>query len=250
MKKACLSFILLVSTATMLVAQSPVIQGEFVKWHTLRLLFDGPQCSETDFSPNPFLDYRLEVTFTNGNKKYKVPGFFAADGNSSETGAIAGNKWQVNFVADEAGKWNYSVSFRSGKDIAISDQPAEGKAIAPNDASGTFTITATDKSAPGFLSKGRVEVVGERYLKFRETGTYFLKNGADSPERIFLPTSTLIRLIDMVIKPSSAKAKPIPKKVAIVTNRTSKTGRPEIQPGLTVRVRESLVLSITWHPRV
>jgi len=182
MKKACLSFILLVSTATMLVAQSPVIQGEFVKWHTLRLLFDGPQCSETDFSPNPFLDYRLEVTFTNGNKKYKVPGFFAADGNSSETGAIAGNKWQVNFVADEAGKWNYSVSFRSGKDIAISDQPAEGKAIAPNDASGTFTITATDKSAPGFLSKGRVEVVGERYLKFRETGTYFLKNGADSPE--------------------------------------------------------------------
>lgn len=182
MKKACLTIIIIFSIATMLVAQSPIIQGEFVKWQTLRLLFDGPQCSETDFSPNPFLDYRLEVTFTNGTKKYRVPGFFAADGNSTETGAIAGNKWQVNFVADQAGTWNYSVSFLSGKDIAISDPPEEGKALAFDGASGTFTIHATDKSAPGFLSKGRVEVVGERYLKFMETGTYFLKNGADSPE--------------------------------------------------------------------
>jgi len=182
MKKATLSIILLFSIGLMLVAQSPVIQGKFVKWHTLHLLFDGPQCSETDFSPNPFLDYRLEVTFTNGTKKYKVPGYFASDGNSAETGAIAGNKWQVNFVPDETGTWNYSVSFRRGKDIAISDQVTEGKTLAPNGTSGTFAVAATDKNAPGFLSKGRVEFVGKRYLKFKETGEYFLKNGADSPE--------------------------------------------------------------------
>lgn len=161
---------------------TPVVEGRLKKWHTLRFIFDGPQCSETDFNPNPFLDYRLEVTFTNGNKTYKIPGFFAADGRSAETGEISGNKWQVNFVPDETGTWKYLVSFRSGKDISISDEASEGQALAPNGTSGTFKITETDKNAPGFLSKGRVEYAGGRYLKFSETGEYFLKNGADSPE--------------------------------------------------------------------
>lgn len=166
----------------MLFAQSPVIKGEFKKWHTLSFQFDGPISSEADFSPNPFLDYRLQVTFTNGAKQYNIPGFFSADGNAAESGAITGNKWQVNFVPDEAGTWDYTVSFRSGKDIAISDYNDVGKTLAPDGISGKFIVTATDKNAPGFLSKGRVEVTGERYLKFRETGEYFLKNGADSPE--------------------------------------------------------------------
>ncbi|MBC8004709.1 MAG: DUF5060 domain-containing protein, partial [Verrucomicrobia bacterium] len=152
------------------------------KWHTLSLFFDGPQCSEGDFNPNPFLDYRLQVTFTNGTKKYDVPGFFAADGNAAETGATAGNKWQVNFVPDEEGQWNYSVSFINAKEIAIGDQGMKGKALAPDGQSGSFTVAATDQNAPGFLAKGRLEYTGERYLKFRETGGYFLKNGADSPE--------------------------------------------------------------------
>jgi hypothetical protein len=163
-------------------ASTPAIQGELKKWHTLRLIFDGPKCSDTDFKPNPFLDYRMEVTFTNGNKKYKVPGFFAADGEAAETSASSGNKWQVNFVPDEPGNWNYVVSFRAGKDIAISTLPNEGSASVLNGASGNFTVSATEVNAPGFLSKGRLEYTGERYLKFKETGKYFLKNGADSPE--------------------------------------------------------------------
>ncbi len=182
MKKSFLFIILLLSFCYQLFAQTPAIQGKFIKWHTLRFIFDGPQCSETDFSPNPFLDFRLEVTFTNGTIQYKIPGFFAADGNSAETGAISGNKWQVNFVPDETGTWNYSVSFRNGKDISISDLAEEGTTLSPDGTSGTFTIAATDKNASGFLAQGRVEYVGERYLKFRETGRYFLKNGADSPE--------------------------------------------------------------------
>ncbi|MBL7966296.1 MAG: DUF5060 domain-containing protein [Prolixibacteraceae bacterium] len=174
---------LLFAPCPMLFAQSPKIQGELEKWHTISLQFDGPQCAETDFSPNPFLDYRLEVTFSKDNKSYKVPGFFAADGNAAETSAISGNKWQVNFVPDEAGSWNYRVSFRSGKDIAISDQPENGKAIAPDGASGSFHVTDADLKASGFLSKGRIiPTLGKRYLKFAGTGEYFLKNGADSPE--------------------------------------------------------------------
>ena len=37
--------------------------------------------------------------------------------------------------------------------------------------------------APGFLGKGStLRYVGERYLQWPETGEYFLKGGADSPE--------------------------------------------------------------------
>ncbi|HAQ20920.1 MAG TPA: DUF5060 domain-containing protein [Prolixibacteraceae bacterium] len=182
MKKLSQLFILSFFLITNLFAQTPIIQGELKKWQTIRIFFDGPQCSETNFKPNPFLDFRLLVTFTNGGKKYLVPGFFSADGESAETGAMSGNKWQVNFVPDEVGVWKYQVSFRTGKDISISIQPDEGTSLPPNGSSGTFTVTGTDKNARGFLSKGRLEYVGERYLKFSETGQYFLKNGADSPE--------------------------------------------------------------------
>ncbi len=123
-----------------------------------------------------------------GDKKYKVPGFFSADGESAETGAASGNKWQVNFVPDEAGAWTYQVSFRTGDDISISNVADEGTGIAPNGTSGSFTVTSADKYAPGFLSKGRLEYVGERYLKFRENGEYFLKGGADSPENFLAYT--------------------------------------------------------------
>jgi hypothetical protein len=182
MKKSILSLIVLLSLCSTLFAQSPKIQGDLKKWHTVHMLFNGPQCSETDFRPNPFLDYRLEVSFTNGGKSYKVPGFFAADGISAETSAISGNQWQVNFVPDEAGTWNYRVSFRSGKNISISDLADEGKMLAPDGLSGSFQVAEVDKNAPGFLSKGRIVYTGERYLKFSGSGEYFLKNGADSPE--------------------------------------------------------------------
>jgi len=182
MKTTSLTFYLLIAVYSITFAQPAKIQGERIKWHTINILFDGPQCSETDFRPNPFLDYRLEVTFTNGNKSYKVPGFFAADGNAAETSAISGNQWQVNFVPDKAGTWNYLVSFRSGKNISISSEADEGKAQAPDGLSGSFMVAETDKSAPGFLSQGRIVYNGERYLKFSESGEYFLKNGADSPE--------------------------------------------------------------------
>lgn len=182
MKITSLIFFFLFSLCFVLFAQSPKIQGELIKWHTIQMFFDGPQCSETDFRPNPFLDYRLEVTFTNGSKSYKVPGFFAADGNAAETSANAGNQWQVNFVPDEAGTWNYRVSFRSGKNISISNEANEGKTLVPDDLSGSFQVAETDQHASGFQAKGRIVYTGERYLKFSGSGEYFLKNGADSPE--------------------------------------------------------------------
>ena len=63
--------------------------------------FEGPQTSETA-NPNPFLDYRLDVTFTSPTgTEYLVPGYYAADGNAGETGATSGNVWFAHFSPDE-----------------------------------------------------------------------------------------------------------------------------------------------------
>tara|TARA_B110000977_G_C10733640_1_gene360078 strand:- start:155 stop:523 length:369 start_codon:yes stop_codon:yes gene_type:complete len=60
------------------------IQGEFQKWYKITLLINSPITAEFDQN-NPFLNYTLEVVFSNGNRTYAVPGFYATDGNSEET---------------------------------------------------------------------------------------------------------------------------------------------------------------------
>ena len=157
------------------------ICGELKKWHKLTLTFDGPQTSE-EAEPNPFLDYRLNVTFTRGNKQYVVPGYYAADGDAAETSGTSGNKWCVHFVPDEEDKWSYKASFRTGSDIAINSDPKAGKPAAFDGLKGTFTIRASDKRGRDFRGKGLLKYVGKRYMQFAETGEYFLKGGADSPE--------------------------------------------------------------------
>ena len=88
-------------------------QGDLKKWHKVTLVFDGPNTNEMDGN-NPFLNYRLDVTFTNGDKTYEVPVFYAADGNAAETSASKGNKWMVRFTPYKIGTWNYNVSFKQG----------------------------------------------------------------------------------------------------------------------------------------
>ena len=156
-----------------------VVCGEPKKWHTTTLTFEGPFADEQD-AVNPFMDYRMNVTFTNGAKTYVVPGYFAADGYAKETGASGGNKWRVHFTPDEVGTWNYAVSFEYGGGIAVNS--AAGTPFEPDGITGTLNIASTDKLVPDFRAKGRLEHVNERYLKFAETGERFLKNGTDSPE--------------------------------------------------------------------
>ena len=158
--------------------------GEFKKWHKITFTFDGPSASEDD-AFNPFFNYRLNVTFTHSltGKKYVVPGYFAADGKAGETSATSGNKWSVHFAPDEIGEWKYTVDFRKGKWVAISDRIKPGDSAGFMDgAVGIFTIEKSDKTGTDFRGKGRLEYVGERYLKFAETGEYFLKVGSDAPE--------------------------------------------------------------------
>ena len=161
--------------------QDVAISGELKKWHKVTITFDGPQTSE-NAEPNPFLGYRLNVTFTIGEKHFVIPGYYAADGNAAETSATAGNKWRVHFVPDEADKWTYTVSFRTGPDIVLSNDPTAGSANSFDGAKGAFTVDPSDKTGRDFRGKGLLNYVGKRYLQFAQTGEYFLKGGADSPE--------------------------------------------------------------------
>ena len=160
------------------------ISGELKQWHKVTLTLDGPPSSEKA-SPNPFSDYRMNVTFTHpaSGLSYVVPGYFAADGNAADSGATSGNKWRAHLSPDHPGTWNYVVSFRTGSDVALESASAAGTALAPYDnAAGSFVVAETDKTGRDFRGKGRLQYVGKHHLRFAGTGEYFLKAGADAPE--------------------------------------------------------------------
>jgi len=91
-----------------------------LQWHKITFEVEGPQTSEWA-KENPFLDYKLQITFSKDKKTVVVPGYFSADGNAGETSADEGNIWKVHFRPDEVGRWNYKVSFRKGKNIVVID---------------------------------------------------------------------------------------------------------------------------------
>ena len=158
-----------------------IISGELKKWHAVTFSFFGPETGEKA-TPNPFTDYRLDVVLECGNSRYHVPGYYAADGNAAETGAEMGRIWRVHFLPDREGTWTYHASFRTGPGVALTSESAAGEPAAFDGAAGSFNVGPTDKSGRDHRAKGLLRYVGKRYLQFAETGEYFVKGGADSPE--------------------------------------------------------------------
>ena len=161
------------------------VSGELKQWHTVTLDYAGPTHSETDASPNPFLDYRLDVTFTHveSGERFVVPGYFAADGRAAETSSSRGDVWRAHFTPDETGAWRYDASFRTGGGIAVLESPTAGTAVGPIDGdAGGFVVAASDKGGRDFRGKGRLSYVGEHFLRFEGSGEYFVKGGPDAPE--------------------------------------------------------------------
>jgi len=155
--------------------------GDLMLWHKVTLTFEGPGSAEN--SPaNPFLDYRLDVTFTKGNKSFVVPGYFAADGDAGNSGSDSGNKWRCHFSPSEKGEWTWIASFRTAGNIAVNDQPMAGEACGFDGEKGSFSIASSNKLLPDFRAKGMLQYTGEHYFQFAQTKEYFLKGGADSPE--------------------------------------------------------------------
>ncbi|TMM53393.1 DUF5060 domain-containing protein [Maribacter algarum] len=164
------------------VVSTQEIQGELKKWHKVTLVFEGPETSERA-EENPFLNYRLNVTFSHqaSGEVFIVPGYYATDGDAGNSGGELGNIWKVHFTPDQIGEWNYAVDFKKGKWAAVrtSEKLKTGEFM--DGASGTFTIGESDKTGRDFRGKGRLQYVSEKYLKF-QNGEYFLKCGSDAPE--------------------------------------------------------------------
>ncbi len=166
--------------------QEVTITGKdgLLQWHNVTLTLSGPQASETG-TPNPFLDYRFNVTFQHPatGLTYQVPGYFAADGNAANSSSTSGNKWRAHLSPDHTGTWNYKISFRKGKHIAVSSNVKDGEAVKPFDGlSGKFKIEKTNKKGRDLRAKGRLSYVGKHHLQFQGNKEYFLKCGADAPE--------------------------------------------------------------------
>mgnify|MGYP003926759429 FL=1 len=160
------------------------ISGELRRWHKITLTLSGPFAHERDNDPNPFTDYCMEVEFRHesGEVVYRVPGYFAADGNAAETSAESGNCWRAHLAPCRTGTWTYKISFLKGKHVAIGGR---GEPLAPyHGITGSFVVDETNKTGRDFRAKGRLAYVGRHHLQFLGTGEYFLKAGADAPETL------------------------------------------------------------------
>lgn len=172
---ACAALCIVALSATV---QAATVTGELRTWHPVTLSFAGPSSSETA-DPNPFLNFRLDVTFTQGSTSLTVPGYFAGDGN----GGSAGDQWRVYFSPPADGIWSWTASFRQGSNVAVADNPEAGSPASFDGETGQLTVTGSDKAAPDFraASRGLVRQRGHHYLTF-PSGQPWVKGGPDIPE--------------------------------------------------------------------
>ena len=156
--------------------------GETKRWHKLTFTINGPFAHEQDNDPNPFLDYAMELNVRHEDgTTYRVPGYFAADGNAGETSADSGTMWRAHFAPDREGRWDAEAIIYRGSKVAI-DRSVPRVEVARQQ--GRFTVSASDKTGVDLRGKGRLQFVNQRYLKYLGTGKYFLKAGADAPETL------------------------------------------------------------------
>ncbi len=160
----------------------PSFGSEYKQWHTVELSFQGPLTSEDD-PVNPFTDYALIVEFTHADADYQIRGFYAADGNAAESGADSGDVWKVRFTPDRLGQWSYRARLRTGSQVALSVERDAGEAVPLESASGSFQVIPSDKRGRDFRAHGRI-VASDGYFRFGESGKFWLKGGAGSPENL------------------------------------------------------------------
>lgn len=150
------------------------------KGHTFTLSFEGPMTSE-DAELNPFLHYLLIVEFEHEDHQKTIRGFYAADGNAAETSATSGNTWQVRFSPQHTGTWAYNATLFKGDSVSVNQRHDEADQLEITNSQGTFEVLSNGDSDRDFRDRGKL-IASSGYLQFEDSGTYFLKAGADSPE--------------------------------------------------------------------
>lgn len=167
------------------------ISGKHAVWQRITIDIMGPMARE---QPSTFRDIRADISFTHvdSNQSLTIPAYFAADGNAAQSSASQGSIWRAIFVADKAGLWRWTTSFRRGKDVAISHDPNAGRIDRKyHGKSGSFMVSdalkPATKDAHSFAAKGRITLSDSHYPK-HTNGDIFFKTGAGSPENILAYT--------------------------------------------------------------
>ncbi len=150
----------------------------YSQWHLIELSFDGPETNELA-EDNPFLNYKLSISFEHTDIQYNVNGFYSTDGQSAETSAESGKIWKARFTPDRPGLWSYKAILYHGDSVALSSNIESAEII--TEKSGSFLVTRTDKDGPDFRAYGRIGV-HNGYFKYQHSDRYWLKGGTDSPE--------------------------------------------------------------------
>ncbi len=154
----------------------------YLQWQPVSIDFKGPDTSEAA-NMNPFTDYRLWVTFSNGKVQKVVRGFYAADGNAANSGASEGNVWRVRFSPPQPGVWQYEATMYNGDDIALGDEPSAGQTISLKKPAGSFEVKPASNASSGFFALGQLYTQG-RYYKTACNDGFWLKGGTNSPENL------------------------------------------------------------------
>jgi hypothetical protein len=181
-----LALTLFVGVSTLALAPSAQAQVEVKQvvdqgpYDPVTIEVTGPQLDEAK-GVNPFADYRLDVTFSDGKDSFRVPGYFTGCADAADRGCTAGKLWRAHFVPKHGGAWTYALSFRTGADIVPTG--AEGSPVAKVDgATGQFTVGATPRNA--IRARGLMTYTGERYFRWSGTNGLFFKFGPESPENM------------------------------------------------------------------
>ena len=127
----------------------------------------------------------MTVTFAHesGSPSYRVPGYFAADGNAANTSATAGNKWRAHLAPDKTGRWTYRISFVSGKGVALPRRRQGSRSRRSTARTGTFRSRRPTRRPR--LSRARAAAVrGQALPAVRRQRRIFPEVGADSPETL------------------------------------------------------------------
>ncbi|MEM6692634.1 MAG: DUF5060 domain-containing protein, partial [Planctomycetota bacterium] len=151
------------------------VSGTLQAFHTVTITVDGPLAEESG-DTNPFTAYELTAQITQPDgTEVRVPGFFAADGDAANSGASSGSKWRVRFSPPTSGEFQYELKMKT---------VADGESIDLQYPAGEFSITPSTAARGDFRSRGRLQYVGERYLRWSHSGKPYIKIGADSPETL------------------------------------------------------------------
>lgn len=160
-------------------ADSQTVQGVGAVYDAVTLAVDGPKMDERT-GENPFSDVRLNVSFSNGEEKWIIPGYFVGCKDVADNGCNGGNIWKAHFLPPLAGEYQWQMEFRRGADVAISS--AKGDTLNGDGAKGSFTVK--EMQTDPIKARGIVQYTGEHYYRYSGDRNIFWKFGPDAPENM------------------------------------------------------------------